>query len=194
MRPAHRRLVLGLMLLAAAAAAPAPVNAQSAPPDVVASLDLGTLEGGWFEVASTGSWLLRRCETDTRHTLERRTARALRVVTTCTAGGRAERRRGLIESGRSGDGRLAIRYAPILLAWVPASWADFWVLAKDDVDGWLLVGDRRRRSLAILSRDIAPAESAIAQATAAARGLGYDVGRLRRIAHPAGPGALAADR
>lgn len=186
--------MLGVAVLGVTTAAAPPVNAQPAPPAVVTLLEPAALGGGWFEVASTGSWALRRCDADIRHTLERRTARALRVVTTCTAGGRVERRRGLIEGGRSGDGRLAIRYAPILLAWAPAAWSDFWVLAMDDGEGWLLVGDRRRRTLTILSRDIAPAESAIAQATAAARTRGYDVGRLRRIPQPAGPGALVVAR
>lgn len=183
-----RAAVIAATLVAAAGSTP-PLRAQPARPDVVPRLDLAALEGAWFEVASTGTWTLRRCDADTRHLLERRGARALRVVSTCTAGGRVERRRGLID-GRHSDGRLSIRYAPIVLAWLPAAWADFWVLALAEADGWLLVGDRQRRALAIYSRTIAPAESALAQAMAAARAQGYDVGRLRRVPQLAGPGEL----
>ena len=194
MTTAQARHLIVAVTLATLAAMVSPARAQSTRSEVVPQLDLATLEGGWFEVASTGSGALRRCDSDTRHELERRSARAVRVVSTCVAGGRVARRRGLIEGGPSGDGRLAVRYAPIVLAWAPAAWSDFWVLALSEAEGWLLVGDRRRRSLAILSRTVAPAESAIARATAAARALGFDVGRLRRIPHPAGPGELVATR
>lgn len=189
----HRRVRLAASLVALLVLV-APVSTQLAPPEVVAALNLSALEGRWFEAASTGSWALRRCESDTRHTLERRGARTVRIVSTCTVGGRVERRRGLIEGGRSGDGRLAVRYAPILLAWAPAAWADFWVLAMSERDGWMLVGDRQRRALAIFAREVAPAESAVAQATAAARTRGFDVGRLRRVPQPAGPGELLTVR
>ena len=166
--------------------------AQGTLPLVVAHIDAEALAGEWFEAATTGSFALRRCLSDTRHRVEVRSARTLQVYTACVTSRGVERRRGFLSGGKAGDGRYSLRYAPLVLSWAPAAWSDFWVL--DAGDGWLLVGDRRRRTLSVLSRTVALAESDLAQAIAAARTRGFEPALLRTVSHPSGATGLVVGR
>lgn len=187
----HRALLW--TLAAALALVPgAIVDAQTAPPPVPIGIGVEALEGDWFEAATSGSFALRRCLSDTRHHFARRSARTLEVHTACTSDRGVEYRRGFLSTPRPGDGRFSLRYAPLVLSWAPAAWSDFWVL--DAGEGWVLVGDRRRRTLAVLSRTVALDESSLAAAMAGARSRGFDPGLLRVVAHPSGATGVVARR
>lgn len=166
--------------------------AQTLPPPTPLSITVETLDGDWFEAATSGSFALRRCLSDTRHHFARRSARTLEVHTACASDRGVEYRRGFLSTRKAGDGRYSLRYAPLVLSWAPAAWSDFWVL--DAGDGWALVGDRRRRTLAVLSRTVALDESSLAAAMASARAQGFDPGALRVVAHPSGATGIAARR
>ena len=75
-----------------------------------------------------------------------------------------------------------LRFAPALFAWLPAIRHDYWVLAGDPSDRWLLVGDRARTRLSVLSRWVSLDEASLARALQVARVQGFDVG-------PSGAGA-----
>lgn len=168
------------------------VDAQTAPPPIPIGIGVDMLAGDWFEAATSGSFALRRCLSDTRHHFARRSARTLEVHTACASDRGVEYRRGFLSTPKAGDGRFSLRYAPLVLSWAPAAWSDFWVL--DSAEGWLLVGDRRRRALAVLSRTVALDESSLAAAMAAARARGFDPGLLRVVAHPSGATGIVARR
>ena len=71
-----------------------------------------------------------------------------------------------------------LRFAPALFAWLPAIRNDYWVLAGDPSDRWLLVGDRARTRLSVLSRWVSLDEASLARALQVARVQGFDVDRL----------------
>jgi len=167
-----------------------PLPNAAAEPVAVARLELDRLAGDWFEVASTGSWWHRRCVADTRYRFRQPDARGVRVASACTTAGGPSFQRGRLRAGRNGDGRLAIRFGPPLLGWLPATWSDFWVLATDAQMTWMLVGDNRGERLALVARTIVVDEAVFAQASVHARRHGYDAGRLTAVSHPAGAGGL----
>jgi len=102
--------------------------------------------------------------------------------------------RGRLRAHKAGDGRLSIRFTPVVFSWLPATWSDFWVLEAGDGFGWLLVGDNKRERLAILSRTVALDDASVARALAAARRLGYSLDRLAPVPHPAGATGLLPPR
>lgn len=170
----------------------ADVHGQALRPPETVSVDAEAIAGEWFEAATSGSFALRRCLADTRYRFDRRSATTLQVFTACATNRGVEYRRGFLSGGKSPDGRFSLRFAPVVLSWAPAAWSDFWVL--DVGADWLLAGDRRRRSLVVLSRTVALDESALAAAMASARRHGYDPAMLRAVAHPSGATGLAAGR
>ncbi|MEZ5294236.1 MAG: lipocalin family protein [Vicinamibacterales bacterium] len=151
------------------------------------------LVGDWYEVAGTGSWSSRRCVSDTRYSF-RAKGPAVSASRACTTALGVERRRGLAKGDGSGTGALKLRLVWPVFATLPAAWSDFWILAAGNGDEWLLVGDRDRARLSLLSRTVALDESAFARAIAAARAAGYSVDGLARVAHPAGATGLTAGR
>lgn len=153
----------------------------------VERLDAASLAGDWAEVASTRSWALRRCVSDTRHQVRVRGTGQLAVTTACVTPQGMARRRGAIKASSGGDGRLRIRYAPWVLAWAPAAWSDFWVLGVSPDGAWLVIGDRRRGQLAVWSRTVSLDEGSFARALAVARRAGYDVYRVHRVPQGTGP-------
>ncbi len=187
-----RRAMPWPLAAALAVAWSAITGAQTVPPPSPIGIGVDALAGDWFEAATSGSFALRRCVSDTRHHFARRSARTLEVHTACAADRGVEYRRGFLSAPRAGDGRFSLRYAPLVLSWAPAAWSDFWVL--DAGEGWLLVGDRQRRTLAVLSRTVALDESTLAAAMAAARARGFDPGVLRVVAHPSGATGIVARR
>lgn len=194
--PATPRDAAAAILLAAMAVTAMPLRAQApTPPVAVPRLEMARLAGEWFEVAGTGAWSRRRCVADTRFLFSvRPDPRALDVATACTTAHGVERRRGRLRGNSADTGALRLRLVPRLFAPLPAVWDDFWVLAVGENAAWLLVGDRRRQSLAVLSRTVALDEAALAQALATSRSLAYDVGRLGRVAHPSGATGLKPSR
>ena len=182
-----RRVVAWTAVLAMASGARPALGQPAGPPAAVPQLDLATLAGEWVEVASTGSWALRRCVSDTRHQVRMRGSRSLRLTTRCATREGALTRHGVVSrSGPAADGRLHLRYAPRVLTWAPGARSDFVVLAAPPGGGWLLAGDRARQWMVVWSRTIALDESAYAAALAAARRQGFDVSRLARVPQPSG--------
>lgn len=168
------------------------LDAQSAvPPAVVPQVVLARLAGEWFEVAGTGSWARRRCAADTRFRFAtRRDPRSLDVAMACTTPRGVERKRGRLRGDGAGSGALRLRLVPGVFSLLPAVWSDFWVLAVGEGERWLLVGDRRRQSLSVLSRTVALDEAAFARALAMSRALSYDIDAVSRVIHPAGATGL----
>jgi len=175
--------VVAVLLIAVAAARP--TFAQSGTwPLTVEDLTLSPLAGNWHEVAAFGSWSHRRCVADTRFHWTVRDSRTVDVRSACTTTGGQEVRAGRLRApAATHRGRLAVRFAPAFLGWLPAAWSDHWVLAVGDGQAWLLIGDRRRSKLSILSRFAVLDEASLAQAIGHARLQGFDVDRLVAVLH-----------
>ncbi len=165
--------VLAICVLARVHAQPATL------PAAVDSIDLGTIAGEWYEVAAFGSWSHRRCVGDTHFEFMPKGDRPLAVRSRCRTATGADSFRGLIRAPQSApQGRLSVRYAPAFFSWLPAVWSDHWILAVAPNRSWLLVGDRHRERLAVLSRWVALDEASLAVAISHARTQGFDVDRL----------------
>ena len=164
------------------------VRAQSgAWPVALETLDLGPLAGDWFEVATSGSWSHRRCTADTRFTWIVTDARTIDVRSACTTPSGEQVRSGRMRAPLgSPRGRLSVRFAPALFAWLPTIWNDYWVLAEDRDHAWLLVGDRARTRLSVLSRWMSLDEASLARAVQVGRVQGFDVDRLAPVRQTSG--------
>ena len=168
------------LVLCGLLAATSSLRAQSGRwPTALEALDLEPLAGDWFEVATSGSWSHRRCTSDTRFNWTVTDARTIDIRSACMTPSGEERRSGRIRAPSGPHrGRLSVRFAPALFAWLPAIWSDYWVLARDPGDRWLLVGDRARTRLSVLSRWVSLDEASLARALQMGRGQGFDVDRL----------------
>lgn len=175
-----------LLLLALALARPA-FPQSGTWPTAVEDLALEPLAGDWHEVATYGSWSHRRCTSETRFHWAVRDARTIDVRSACNSGAGEEVRTGRLRAPTGAHrGRLAARFAPAFFAWLPAVWSDHWVLAVGERRAWLLIGDRRRSRLSVLSRYAALDEASFAQALRQARVQGFDVDRLVAVQRPNG--------
>lgn len=153
-------------------------------PVALEALDLEPLAGDWFEIATSGSWSHRRCTADTRFTWTVTDARTIDVRSACTTPSGEHVRSGRMRApSGSHRGRLSVRFAPALFAWLPAIWNDYWVLAEGPNRAWLLVGDRARTRLSVLSRWVSLDEASLARAVQVARVQGFDVDRLAPVRH-----------
>lgn len=176
-----------LLVVGIAAAADAAAGQSGTLPIAVDVLDLDPLAGDWYEVATFGSWPHRRCVADTRLRWVVKDDRTIEVRRSCTTASGEEIRDGRLRARQaSHPGRLSERVAPAILTWLPAAWSDYWVLAVGDERAWLLVGDRRRARLSVLSRWVALDEASLATAVGAARAQGFDVDRLTTVRHASG--------
>ena len=82
--------------------------------------------------------------------------------------------------GLPGAGRLAVRFAPAWLDWLPLVWGDYWVLKLDRDYQVALVGTPDRQCLWVLSRVPQLSEGALQAELEYARTLGFDVDRVVR--------------
>jgi len=177
------RRSMALLLLSLLVARPAWPQSDTGP-TTVEDLALEELAGDWHEVAAYGSWSHRRCTSDTRFHWEVRDSQTVDVRSVCTTAEGQEVRKGRLRAGVGSDGgRLAARFAPAFFAWVPGAWSDHWVLAVGKGQAWLLIGDRRRTRLSLLSRFVALDEASFARAIHQARAQGFDIDRLVAVPH-----------
>jgi apolipoprotein D and lipocalin family protein len=181
---------MALALCAFPATAPLRATTDQDPRGVVDALDIRDVEGEWFEIATSASWSKRRCVSDTRYVFRASGRLALDVRRACTTPTGEERRQGRLAAAADGSGALRLRLTPAVFSWLPAAWEDFWVLARASDGSWMLVGDRRRDAVAVLSRTVALDEAAFAASLAEMRRRGLDIGRLLPVPHPAGAWGL----
>ncbi len=186
---ADMRAKAGLILLALAL----PMAASAQPgrwPAAVSTLELRALAGEWHEIAAFGWWWHRRCVADNHYAWTFMSMNSLEVQSSCTTLSGVERRVGRIRVSGRAPGELSARFAPTTLAWLPGVWGDYWVFGHGESPEWLLVGDRRRRSLAVLSRWAVLDEAALAAAIAIGRRQGFEVDRLIAVPQTQSRGRL----
>ncbi len=177
-------MVVATLALAGGGAAAA--QDQPVPVQAIAALDLQRYAGLWHEVARLPNRFQKRCVGGVTASYELLDG-AIRVVNACrVADGtsiRAEGRARLAD--RDGPAsRLKVRFAPALLSFIPAVWADYWVLDLTDDYGAALVGTPDRRYLWVLSRRPELDGSTYDRLVRTAARQGFEIGRLQPSGEP----------
>lgn len=129
-------------------------DSSSLPLQPVASIDLPRLMGTWYEIARTPNRIQKKCAGFTRTDFH------LQVDGTVQAVNRCRLRDGQLHlslaTGRQVDApdspRLKVRFAPAWMSFLPAVWADYWIIDIDEQYQLVAVSEPTRRYLWILSR------------------------------------------
>ena len=168
---------LAAMLAVAVAATQSPAGRVTAVP----SVDLDRYLGTWFEIARFDNRFQRVCAGDVTAEYARRSDGRIDVVNRCrrtsgeitTASGVAR----IVDTATRS--KLAVRFAPAWLSWIPAVWGDYWVIGLAEDYSWAVVGTPDHEYLWVLSRTAVLAPDQYRRAVDTARANGFDEGRLR---------------
>ncbi len=176
-----------LTTTASAAESPAPPPLQA-----LASLDVPSYMGTWYQVAWFPNRFQKQCVSDTQAIYKQRDDGRIEVVNRCRlADGRFDDADGIarpagstLRDNRLSPATLEVSFLPALLRWIPA-WGSYWVVALADDGRWAVVSEPQRQYLWVLAR--APRLSTEDEATI--RSLltrqGFDLARWQ--AHPHTP-------
>ncbi|MEL6890528.1 MAG: lipocalin family protein [Actinomycetota bacterium] len=119
----------------------------------VRSVDLDRYTGRWFNLASIPSPFLERCERDITADYEVLDDGLVRVVNTCTTGGRSipiEGRARVVEPETNAELQVTFARQNGEFIFVPGG--DYWVIGLDRDYEWAVVGDPDRSGGFVLSR------------------------------------------
>lgn len=170
-----RSLVFAALFVCGAA------HAQEAPlaNASVSALDLQRYAGQWHEIAHLPMFFQRNCVADITATYTPRADGTVAVRNACGDGkGGTLASEGTARPVPGHPGRLQVRFAPDWLAWLPMTWADYWVVELDPQYRWAVVGGPSRKYLWILSRDPRMSRAQYDAIVARAARRGYSVDRL----------------
>jgi apolipoprotein D and lipocalin family protein len=171
------RLVLGLATASLAAAA----VAGQRPVQSVSSLDPSRYAGKWFEIALYPNRFEKRCASDVSAEYTLLPDGRIRVVNSCrVADGSMTRAEVIARLARRGgpSSQLKVRFAPVLLSFIPAVWGDYWVIGLAADYSYAVVGAPSREYLWILSRTPTLDADLYQKAIETAVSNGFDPSRL----------------
>ena len=164
-----------IFLAIAIAATPTAAPLSNTP---VATLDLARYAGQWHEIAHLPMFFQRKCAGDitARYTVQPDGTIEVRNACRTTSGGHDES----VGAARPGSlpGALEVRFAPAWLGWLPAVWADYWVIELDPEYRWAVVGGPSRKYLWVLSRTPAMDRATFEGIRSRAAQRGYPVDKL----------------
>jgi apolipoprotein D and lipocalin family protein len=162
---------------------------ERAPLSVVPAVDYKRYEGIWYEVARLPNRFQKKCASDVVATYTLGDDGRLTVQNRCR---RADG--GTVEASgvaRPVAGRppsvLEVRFAPAYLAFLPAVWGDYQILALGADYEYALIGEPAREYLWVLSRSPTLEAARYDALVAEAKAQGFDVSRLVRTRHTALP-------
>jgi apolipoprotein D and lipocalin family protein len=167
------------LVFAIGLAAPPGAAGQARPVQIVEKVDLSRYVGEWFEIARFPNRFQRQCLGDVRAVYAIRQDGRLDVVNRCRTNEGVTEARGvarIVDSKTAA--KLKVRFAPAILAFLPAVWGDYWVVGLAPDYSWATVGSPDRKYLWILGRAPAIGTEPYAAALEAATSNGYDVARL----------------
>lgn len=146
----------------------------------VPRLDLPRYMGTWYEIARYPNRFERKCEGFTTATYTAMPDGRVKVENRCrTAEGGTDVAEAVARQVGPGDSpRLKVRFAPALLSFVPAVWADYWVIDIDRDYQLAAVSEPGRDYLWILSRTPKVEKAALDALLARLSGQGFDPRRL----------------
>ena len=166
-------ITASLAFCSAAASAVQPVAS-------VPELDLSRYAGQWHEIAHLPMFFQRQCVSDitARYSLDG--PGRIGVLNACrTKGGDMDQSQGIARPVEGHPGRLEVRFAPDWLSWLPAVWADYWVIALDPDYQWAVIGEPDRKYLWILSRTPSMEAALFESLKQRATEMGYELAPLK---------------
>ena len=176
-RGGRAALALGLAALAAACSSAEPKAGSTADIPTVASLDLSRFEGTWFELARIPIPVARDW-VNTADIYIRNADGSWSVRYEGNKGSPEGPRKVLRHKLRIPD---PSRPGEMEVSFIPFVWMKYRLVHLDPDGRLMLVTSSSRRYLWLMSRDQVPAAGGYESLVEAARGLGFDVGRLERV-------------
>ncbi|MBU3740141.1 MAG: lipocalin family protein [Rhodoferax sp.] len=174
------RWIIPSLLSAAVSLASAQPASAPRPLQSIASLDLARYGGTWYEIAKYPNWFQRQCASDTRAEYSARQDGQVRVLNRCRRqdGSSIEADGVARQVGGAQSSRLQVRFAPDWLAFIPALWADYWVIDLDPGYQLAAVSEPGREYLWILARQPQPPAAELQALLQRLGALGFDLNRL----------------
>lgn len=155
-----------------------PLLAATLPNRPVVTLDLARYSGKWHEIAHLPMYFERRCLDAVTATYTPNPDGTVGIHNTCRTDKGVMAVDGVGRIHDQQPAALEVRFAPAWLTWLPAAWADYWVIEVDANYQWAVVGSPGRRHLWILSRRPALDHALFATLKERARQRGYPVDQL----------------
>jgi apolipoprotein D and lipocalin family protein len=156
---------------------------EKRPLRVVPEVDLPRYAGQWYEIARLPNRFQKRCggEVTAQYTVQANGK--ISVLNRCRLeSGEQIQAEGVARVVGKGQPNsiLKVRFAPVLLSFIPQVWGDYQIMALSPDYTYALVGDPARKYLWILSRSPQMDEATYNRLVAEARSQDFDVGRLQK--------------
>ena len=147
---AKQSIATGLLVWAAMGAA----QAELAPLQTVASVDVPRYMGTWHEIAKYPNWFQKKCASSTQATYTLQANGQVQVLNRCKTdkGEWSEALGAARQIGSPTSPQLKVRFAPEWLSFIPLVWGDYWIIDLDPDYQWVVVSEPQREYLWILSR------------------------------------------
>lgn len=183
--PQARRLAACICVVAPVAVAQ-PAGAASdegagpSPLETIAALDVPRYMGTWFEIAKFPNRFQRQCTGATRADYRLNDDGTVQVINRCRndRGEVTEAVGTARQVGPASSPRLAVRFAPAWLSFLPQVWGDYWVIDLDARYQLAAVSEPHRAYLWILARTPRVDPVAYDRLLARLSRMGFDLGRL----------------
>ncbi len=155
------------------------IPGSSLPNRPVDSIDLQRYAGQWHEIAHLPMFFQRKCVGDITATYTPNPDGTLQVHNACRIGdGSMDASDGRAKKVPGQPAALKVRFAPNWLSWIPAVWADYWVVELDPDYHWVVVGGPSRKYMWVLSRKPSMSRDLFEQIKARAKQRQYPVNKL----------------
>ena len=153
---------------------------QSLPPvATVPKVDLQRYLGDWYEIARYANRFQTKCLGDVRASYAKRTDGRIDVTNRCRTSGGVDEAAGVARIvDTSSSAKLAVRFAPAFLSFLPMVWGDYWIIGLASDYSWAVVGTPDREYLWVLSRTSQLPQPSWDAALAAVRGNQFDEKKL----------------
>ena len=175
-----RSHALGLTLALSVFMALNPAQAEPAPLQTVASVDLLRYMGTWHEIAKYPNWFQNKCAHSTQATYSLQADGRVQVLNRCKThtGEWREALGAARQIGGPTSAQLKVRFAPEWLSFIPMLWGDYWIIDLDPDYQWVVVSEPRREYLWILSRTPQMPPATYQNLLAKLDTLGFDLKRI----------------
>lgn len=120
----------------------------------IAALDVPRYMGTWYEIAKFPNWFQRKCAGSTRAEYSLNNEGGVQVINRCrlASGEMIEAIGQARQIGPATSPKLAVRFAPDWLSFLPFVWGDYWVIDLDAQYRLVAVSEPNREYLWILAR------------------------------------------
>lgn len=171
--------MLGLTLSIALMVAAIPAEPSALPNRPVNAVDLDRYAGQWHEIAHLPMFFQRKCVDDITATYTSNPDGTIKVHNAChSKDGSMDASDGVAKKVPGQAGALKVRFAPAWLSWIPAVWADYWIVELDPDYQWAVVGSPSKKYLWVLCRTPAMKRDLFEQIKSRAHQRGYPVENL----------------